>query len=430
MNNILQKALTLSYFLSCLINYTSAQELKKLELINAYNLAEKNYPLIVNDQLLQSVTALNLEIIAKERLPSITGNFEGRIQSDNVSIGTGDPNSPLNLEVPLESHNAYVDINFNLYDGGVTAAEKRIEQANLKVNQQQLKVNLRAIKDRINVLFFSIMLSRQQKVLLKTSIEDIEANIQTLQAGYDNGTVLESELSKLKVRKLELQSDELRLDGDIKAYFSVLEHLVGTPLNTNTELTLPPFSESMIDGNISRPEQDLYDFEKELLTSQVGIINASRNPKISIFAQGGFGYPNPLNFSDIATSTFALGGVRINWKIIDWNKANKEREKLDILLQQIQVKKQTFEFDIASREDEYRQKIAALIQQLENDRKIVTLQQDILKQTETQLNNGIINSNDYLIQVNAELSARLQLELHTVQLQQLQIDYLTLFGIL
>ncbi|WP_299361555.1 TolC family protein [Winogradskyella sp.] len=406
--------------------YSESQNTASLSLQEAYNLVEKNYPLIKDEALLNALSEYNIELINKDRLPTLTLNGFGQLQTENVQIG--EPGSPVSVDAPLESYRAYIDANYNLYDGGFTKAKKQIEEAVLKVNQQGLKVTLRNLKDRINNLFFIIKLSRQQQVLLETSINDIDTNIESLQAGFDNGTVLESELSKLKVRKLELQSEDVRLQGDIKAYFGVINMLLGTRYAHTTTLTLP--QEILVEETqqITRPEQQFYDFQKELLQAQESTIEASRKPKVSLFAQGGVGYPNPLNFSDISNATYALGGIRLNWDILDWGKAKQEREKLKIEIAQTEVDKETFEFDITSRKKEYLEKIEALQGQLFNDEKIVALQKDILNQTEVQLQEGIINSNDYLIQVNAELSARQQQELHRVQLQQLQIEYLTLYG--
>ncbi|MEL6918690.1 MAG: TolC family protein, partial [Bacteroidota bacterium] len=355
----------------------------------------------------------------RERLPTLSANGEGTVQSDNIGFG--------DIEVPLENFSTYLDIDYDLFDGGLIRAKKQIEKATLKVNQQHLKVSLRTLKNRINTQYFAIKLARQQKALLKTSIDDIETNIQVRQAGYENGSVLESEVSKLKVRKLELLSESSRLEGDIKAYFSVLGQLIGTPLSTDTVLELPIFIAD-INDSITRPEQELYKLQKDLQNAQESIINAGRMPKVSVFAQGGLGYPNPLNFSDINTATYALTGVRLKWDILDWGIAKKEREKLQVEIQQTEVDKRTFEFDIAIRKDEFREKMKALREQIENDQRIVGLQGEILQQIGVQLANGVINSSEYLEQVNAELAARQEMELHMVELQQLHIDYLTLFG--
>ncbi|MEH0154556.1 TolC family protein [Limibacter armeniacum] len=400
-----------------------AQETLALE--DAYALVENNYPLAGQRQLNTQLSEINQQLLDKERFPVVRAKAEGTLQSDNISLA-GD--LPFGLDLPLESYKAYLDINYSLYDGGIVKAQRELEEAQLNVTQQNLEVRLRTLKDRVNQLFFAIQLSRQQQQLLSTSINDIETNMATMKAGLANGVVLESEVAKLQVRKLELQSDSVKLLGDVKAYFSVLERLTGKSLSTTTELKLPNMTLSELDTAITRPEQQLYQFQQELIRAKEATISADKRPKLMLFAQGGIGYPNPLNFPDISNSLYALGGLRLDWKLIDWGKANREREKLQVQVLESEADRKTFEFDITSQQREYMEKVVALRVQLENDQQIVTLQQQILEQTEVQLQEGVINSNDYLIQVNAELAAKQKLELHKVQLQQLQITYLTLIG--
>ncbi len=423
--------ISLSILMSLLHFRLLAQPMGSLTLTEAYQMVEQNYPMARNAPLLDQASALNQEVINKNRLPALTANAEARIQTENVTLMSGDPNG-LNFQVPLESYKVYVGFDYKLYDGGMSAAQRQIEEASLQVNQKTLEVNLRALKDRVNQLFFGILLARQQQTLLRTSIESINTNIEILQAGYDNGTVLQSEVSKLKVRSLELASDNARLEGNLKAYASVLSELLGTQIALDTQLVLPDALQAPLTGNmeLSRPELDLYEQQSKLINAQEGIFDASRKPVMSLFAQGGIGYPNPLNFVDINSSTYALGGVRMGWNITDWNKSKREKEKLRVQQSQNQLSKETFVHDIRSRDGEFQEKINALKEQLENDLRIVDLQMEILEQTEVQLANGVINTNDYLLQVNAELSARQQYELHAVQLKQLEIDYLTLIGLL
>ncbi|MDO5970141.1 TolC family protein [Flavivirga aquimarina] len=397
-----------------------------ITLKEAYVKVEANYPLLLNKGLLNEASKTNIDIIKKGKLPTISLNGTGQLQSENLNFGMA--GGPVNIDLPLESYKGHVDVNYNIYDGGLTKARQHIEVASLEVHQQELNVSLRNLKDRVNALFFVIKLSRQHQSLLHTSIHDISTNIESLQVGFDNGTVLESELSKLKVRKLELESEDGRLTGDIKAYLGVLNTLLGTNLSEDTILQIPEMV--LMDNlpNISRPEQVYYDSKKKLLQAQGKTINANRKPKVSLFAQGGVGYPNPVNFSDVSNATYALGGVRLNWNILDWGKAKKEREKIDIQVKQVQVNKETFEFNIVSQQKEYQEKIVALEEQVKKDNQIAALQKDILAQIQVQLQEGVIKANDYLIQINAELSARQQLKLHQIQIQQLQVNYLTLFG--
>jgi len=409
---------------------TSAQlwsQQTALHLEDAYKMAAANYPLIKDAPLLRGISEANMAILNKKRLPSLQLVGVGQLQNENITIGGQDPNSPL-IQLPLESYRGYLDLNYQLFDGGLTRAGKVVESSQLKVNQQALQVSLRNLKEQVNNLFLTLLLLQQQKGLLNISMDNIASNINILQAGYNSGTVLESELSKLKVRKIELESEEISLKGNIEASLEVLSKLLGTPVTTQSELILPDALFETTNSNISRPEQELFDYQTNFLEAQKGKIDAGRLPKLSLFAQGGIGYPNPVNFADISTSTYGLGGLRLNWNIIDWGVAKKEKNKIDLQKEQIAVDREVFEFNINKLEEDFLKKLDALDSQIKKDEQIVLLQSEILKQSAVQLQEGVINANDYLLQVNAELAARQQLELHLVQKQKLQIEYLTLFG--
>ncbi|MFV1885237.1 MAG: TolC family protein [Balneola sp.] len=405
-----------------------AQEIRELDLGEAHRLVRLNYPLSDDRLLIEEITNLNLLLIQRNRLPVLTFSAEGKVQSDNVQIGGNDPNFPINVDVPLESYKAYMGLNYNIYDGGLTSAQKKLERASESVNQEALEVNLRTLKDRINQLFFNVELARQQRNILNISLKDIEANIKTAEARVKNGVILLSELNKLKVRQLELLSEQDKLEGDITAFLSILEKLIGSEISTEVLLKFPSVFTLPENVGISRPEQDLFEAQKEVLAAQKELTGVNKKPKLSLFGEGGLGYPNPLNFSDVERSFYGLVGVKLSWNFLDWGKGRKEKDKIDLQIKQTEVDKLTFEFDMRSREQEFIKRIEAVEKQIENGNQIVELQSQILKQTNTQLKNGVINSSDYLEQVNAELRAKQQLKLHEIQLEQLKVEYLTLFG--
>ena len=151
---------------------------------------------------------------------------------------------------------------------------------------------------------------------------------------------------------------------------------------------------------------------------------------MSAFAKAGFGYPNPLNFFDNSVSPYAIGGLGFSWNLFDWGKEGRDRELLIVQSQIIENQQKTFEHNLDLTEGKYREDIAKLEGRISRDQEIADLQSKILEQLSSQLEHGVITVTDYLTQVNTELRARQQLELHQVQLQQVKIDYLTQRGAL
>jgi len=405
-----------------------SQEKNVLKLEEAYRLARLNYPISNDRILIDEISALNIELIKRNRLPSISLNAQGTLQSDNIKIGSDDPAFPINIEGPLDTYKAYLGLNFDLYDGGFAASQKKIEEARNLANQQLLKVDLNTLKDRINLLFFNIELAREQKKHLETFLNDIETNQKTVDSKVKNGVALKSELNKLKVRRLELLSEMERLDGDIKAFITIMKKLTGSEIQDDVMLKFPSLFSFQEDIEISRPEQELYNARQEVLRAQNGLTNAGLKPRLSVFGEGGVGNPNPINFSDTETSIYGLVGIKLSWSFLDWGKGKKEKERIGLQVKQIEVDRMTFEFEIHSRKGEFIQRMEALKKQIRNDLEIVELQAEIAEQANTQLQNGVINSSEYLEQVNADLRYRQQLKLHEIQLEQVKVEYLTLFG--
>jgi len=409
---------------SCsIVLYAQEKPSSTLKLEEAYQLARNNYPLIKDAELINRIEEINLEAIKRGQLPQLSLNGNAQVQTENFELPAGETT----LEAPLETWNTYLEMDFNLYDGGLTKAQKQIERSSSQVEHSSLEVQLRGLKDQVNTLLFAISLGRKQTEILKTSKDDLASNVATLQAGFENGTVLESEVSKLKVRQLELVSDIIATNADIETYFALLEQLIGQQLARDTEFVMPVGSVEQ-EYELQRPEQILYDEQKLLLDAQKASITANGMPKVSLFAQGGLGNPNPLNFADFSTAAYALGGVRLQWDFFDFGKRKKEKESLVVQQDQIEVDRELFLFDIESDVKEYKNEIGALQEQITNNEAIVGIQKDILDQSKVQLDNGVINSNDYVQQLNAYINAQQELELNKIQLQQSIINYLTLVG--
>ncbi|MGB5817933.1 MAG: TolC family protein [Saonia sp.] len=397
---------------------------QKVTLLQVYTYAQQNYPLIQDTGLINELEKVNLEVIKRSALPKIDLNGLGQLQSENIQLDLGTQA----IEGPLETYNAYLSAEYDLYDGGKKRAEKNIQRASSSVERKSLDVALRSLKDRVNTLLFALSLSKKQQRIFQTSKEDLDVDIETLRSGYDNGTVLESEVSKLMVRQLELTSDIIKLQGDINSYAAMLEQLTGKTFPADVQFEMPVMPKNFITDEITRPEQALFDSQKSLFAARETSIAASLRPKVALFAQGGIGNPNPLNFSDFDDSPYALGGVKLSWNFLDFGKGKKERELLRIQQEQIEVDRDIFLFDIQSQSKEYLAKIKALEEQIANDAAIVGLQQEILEQSKVQLDNGVINSSEYVTQINTAINAEQQLEFNRIQLQQFTIEYLTLIG--
>lgn len=401
---------------------------KSLSLEEAYEAFEAHYPILGSDSLVERIYKKELEKLRLDRRPDLFLQAEARIQSETVSFPE-DAGLPLSIDLPLYSFKPFLELNYALYDGGLNQAQVEEKKAAWEVEKKSLEVESYGLRKRINQLFVGIALYKAQADLLEISQADLLERRKVLEAGQQSGVVLESEVSKLKVRELELEAQAKSLEFSIEGSINTLADLTGLELDPKVELSLPLYQNLNSLPQINRPEQELFLLQQNSLMTKEGLLEAQHRPRIQLFAQGGGGVPNPLNFFDNNFSPYGIAGISFNWKLSDKKQLRHDREILFLRSQQIQKQKETFDFNMESANANYLSRVENLDAQIQQDQEIATLQADILSQLATQLENGIITSADYLIQSNAELRARQNLELHKIQLIQAQLDFLTERGV-
>ncbi|MEM7375258.1 MAG: TolC family protein [Bacteroidota bacterium] len=415
----------------CLIFYFPAfgQPGQTLSLTHAHELSRQHSALEKNLGLLAKASFLRQESIDQSRLPSIQWKADARIQSEVVSLPE-DIGIPLTIDLPLYNIRTYADVQYLLYDGGMTGALSDQEGLKSAVEHEKVEVELNKLPPQVNQTFMGVLFSRKKSDILAVTLKDLGLRKESMQAGVEHGVILQSEVDKIHVRELELLAEMERTQNESRALLAVLSRLTGEDLSENVQLDLPDLNGFSLGVPIQRPEQGLFEQQQRLIDSREDIIQASKRPKISAFASGGIGYPNPLNFFDNQLSPYAMGGVAFSWNLVDWGKANRDRQIMSIQMQMIENQREAFESGLQAMEGKYQEDIAGLENQIKRDREITELQHQILEQLSSQLEHGVITANEYLIQTNAELQARQQLQLHEIQLIQVKIQYLTQQGAL
>lgn len=417
--------------LSLMLAFLSAsflwsQSRSTLSLPEAYELTEKQYPILKNGSLLDQLYQIDLKKLDISQLPTIELKADGRIQSEVTQLpGEG---LPIQTDLPLYSIKTFVEANYTIYDGGIPEIQKELKAAQLLADQQSLEVEKYSLRNQINQLFLGTLLLREQIKLLDITLEDLDARKERVQAGVTFGTVLESEVSKIKVRSLEIEAEKSNLISTEKGLVATLEALTGEAIDQTVRLELPDLPSPRYIPEIKRPEQTFFQLQKQALLANEKLLEAARKPKLGAYVQAGVGYPNPVNFLDDAFAPFAIGGVRFQWAITDWDKQKTDTERLTIAAQQFDNQQETFEYKLNTLTGKYLSDLDRLEEQIEKDREIADLQATILQQLAAQLEGGVITSTDYINQANLELAARQKLELHKTQLLQVQLDYLNSRG--
>lgn len=403
---------------------TNGQQRLDISLSEAYVLLEKQYPVLQNTGLLDQIHQKEIAQLDIAKLPSLMWYTDGRLQSQSTSLNSDGGMVPVEIDQPLFSLKTYVEANYNILDGGINEVQRKLKEVQLVADQQNIEVDRFALRKRINQLFINITIGREQSKLLDFSLNDLEVRKERVAASVELGTALESEMSKVEVKILELSAQQDNLAYQISGLVNSLSQLIGEDLADGVQLAFPEMPAVQLIPTIDRPEQKLFRLQREAILAQSDMIEAQKRPKLGAYAQAGVGYPNPLNILDNNIAPYAVIGARFGWQITDWKKSKVDQEILSLQAQKLNNAQATLEFNIASQEANYLADVKRLHAQIQQDEKIAQLQALILQQLAAQLDEGVITSTDYLTQGNAELSARQNLTIHQTELLKIQVEFL------
>lgn len=393
-----------------------------ITLDSCYLLAKQNYPLVKQYELIAQTKEYTLENISKGFLPQINMNGQATYQSDVTQFPKTIPGVPV---LTKDQYKIYADINQPIYDGGQIKAQKKIQEAKAVVDQQKLEVELYQLKDRINQLFFGILMidaQLKQNDLIK---KDIQLGLDKISALVANGVALKSNADILKAELLKAGQRTIELNSNRSAITGMLGFFVNRNLNKNTVFQKP--ADIILSNEIKRPELLMFDYQDKIFDAQNDLLSTRNRPKISFFVQGGFGKP-AFNILSNDFDPFYIGGFRLNFPISGFYSLKNERALLDIDKKSEDVQRQTFLFNTQIAMKQQNTAILKFRQFLKSDDEIISLSESIKKVSLAQLQNGVINSNDYIRDVNAEDQAQQNKILHEIQLLKAEYEQQNIVG--
>lgn len=387
---------------------------KPLTIREAYQLARRNYPMIRQQGLIEKTRDYSVSNAAKGYLPQLTVQGQATYQSAVTEFKL--PVSIPGVEFPSinkDQYKVYGEVNQTIYDGGNVRTQVRSHEANAQVETQKLEVELYKLNDRVNQLFFGVLMLEEQLRQNELLKNDINLGIKKVQALIDNGTAFKSNANTLKAELLKADQRAIDLNASRKAYLEMLGLLTGQPLGDSAVLEKP--AEVAVGGDINRPELKLYDAQNRSLDIQSQLLDVRNRPKLNFFFQGGYGRP-ALNVLSNGFDPYYITGVRLNWSLSGLYTIGKDRALIRNSRDAIQLQKETFLFNTRLAARQQNAELDRFRQLLTTDDEIITLRESIKTTSAAQLENGVINTSDFLREVNAEDQARQSKILHGIQL--------------
>ena len=137
-------------------------------------------------------------------------------------------------------------------------------------------------------------------------------------------------------------------------------------------------------------------------------------PKIYVGAVGNYGRPGP-NFINQDLRFFGSGNISLRWNISTLYGLGREQRKFDLNKKMLEIQRDQLNKNIEISLSTYTSQLSALDQLMKLDALILTKKAEISAVSAAQLANGKITSTVYLIQLNDEMAARLNLKIHEIK---------------
>jgi outer membrane protein TolC len=397
------------------------QAQETISLDECLRLVQINYPLAKKTSLLSEQLELDIDAIKKDRLPKLDLNGQATYQSEVTSLG----GQLINVTIDPPNKDQYrttLDANQLIYHGGLIDASIKAKETKAAIGKQEVEISLYGLKNRVNQLYFSLLLLQENQDLLQAKESQLTARLEEVQAGVKYGTLLSSSADALEVALIKIHQQNTELALSKLDLLQQLSLIIGTELQPQVLLQRPEVFPVIPDQTSKRPELLLFELQKSQVDLSSELLEKSKLPKISAFAQGGYGNPG-LNMLDNTFNSFFMTGVKLNWNVFDWNKNRKERQSSQIDRSIVDTQKETFELNNGLELVNLQSEIDKMEELIRYDEQIIPRFEKMVKTAESQLKNGVITSSAYITEFTNLYEAKSNLALHKTQKLLNQIQY-------
>ena len=381
-------------------------------------LAIQNSPLQQKKLYAESIAALQTLNIRSNNLPRIQVGAQATWQSDVFGLPI---NSPLFEvpQVPKDQYKLSVDVAERIWDGGSDRYLRRQRSLENELAAAQVDVDVYQLREVVTDLYFKSLLLQESNAVLQTSKEDLGRKLKQAEAAIAEGAALRTSADQIRLQILKTEQQVVGIQTDIYALRQILARWIGRE-NGDFALVLPPLS-GVSTAFDQRPEFKLLDLQQRSFQLQKDRLHLLHQPRVEAFAQGGLGRPNPFNFFETDFQPFLLIGLRASWTPFDWGNRSRDAQVLDLQVKTVDTQRAALlqRLEIGSLKDKWDTDVKYR-QQLAQDDEIIRLQEDIIRRSDAQVQNGVMTMTDYLSQIDLLTQARLNRKTHLIQAVQVQ----------
>ena len=187
--------LSLSFLLavSCMYGQITLEECRQK--------TQDNYPLVRQYGLIEKTKEYNLNNASKGYLPQFALSAKASYQSDVTELPVKIPGIDIKGQ-PKDQYQVMLELKQNIWDGGEIHTKKEMTLASSDVEREKLNVEMYALNERVDQLYFSILLLDEQLIQNQLLQDELERSFRQISAYMENGIASQSDLDAVKVEQL------------------------------------------------------------------------------------------------------------------------------------------------------------------------------------------------------------------------------------
>ncbi len=379
-----------------------------LTLEEARRMAHDNYPAIRQYGMIAQSRDFTIDNVAKGWLPKVSASAGAYGFTDVLK--TNGQMSRMGFDLKNWMASASVTVTQSVYDGGQTAAQRQVAAAQSDVQQRQLDVSMYAVNERVDQLFFGILLIDEKLKQNALLLSDLATGEQTVRSMMEGGVANQGDLESILVEQLKATQQGEALRASRKAYLRMLGVFVGKALAEREPLEKP--TAVVGEGTVKRPELSYYDSQHLLIDARRKQTDSRLRPTVSLFGMGVV----HSKVSDLLNPDVLLGGVSVSWNIGALYTRKNDIRKLAVQQAMNDSQRETFLFQNRLQNEEADGNIESLRKQLAQDEEIVRLRERIRSRSDRRVQLGTESVNELVRDIHAVSMARAQQAQHEIEL--------------
>ena len=381
--------------------------------------AERNYPLIKRMDLIRQTTDLNVGNIQKGWLPQLSVMAQSTYQSDVTAFPDQMQALYKQMGISMEGlrkdqYRVGIDVQQLVFDGGAIRNQKEMARLQGVVESAQNEVSMYSVRQRVNEMYFALLLLDEQILLNKDLQALLNGNEKKLASLYKKGTAAEVDYLNVKAERLNVEQQMTSLQSQRQTVARMLSVFCGIEVK---KLVKPEVVGTSAENN--RPELRLIDSQIRLANAQEKALHSALLPRLGVFASGFYGYPGYNMFEDMMHRKWSLNGMvgaRLTWNIGAFYTHKSDKAKLKLMRQSAENSREVFLFNNNLEQIRQDENISRYRKLMAEDEEIISIRSSIRKAAESKLAHGIIDVNDLVREINAENATRVQRSVHEIEM--------------